>query len=239
MHSCTSSGGHSQKQVSLLNLSGGGHFCENGIGLGWHRHVQVSKSTACGASQVMSQMSWQSQVLRLNSWPVGQVVFVTSGQGGSSTHLQTSRSLSNSSSCPQSCGKQVQLQVKGLKVLRFPTALISSFTQASSAPSGQTQKQNSSCPNGQGSIGVGHSQTQSSSLSILGRSQVKVHGVGPGEVGDVVGGAVVVLGGAVAVVGAVVVLGGAAVVVGGAVVASVGAVLLSGGSVVTGDGDVI
>ena len=96
--SCTRSGGHSQKHVSLLNLCGSGHFSESGIGLSGHRHVQVSKSTSCGESQVMSQMSLQLQVLRLNSWPGGQVVFVTSGQGGSETHLQISRSLLNSSS---------------------------------------------------------------------------------------------------------------------------------------------
>ena len=154
-HSCTRSGGHSQKQVSLLNLCGGVHFCDSGSGLGWHRHVQVSKSTACGASQVMSQMSRQSQVLRLNSWPEGQVVFVTSGQG-CFTHLQTSRSSINSSSRPQSCGKQVQLQVNGLKVLIFPTAMVSLFTQASCNPGGHLQRQNSSKPNGQGKGGGGH-----------------------------------------------------------------------------------
>ena len=115
--SCTRSGGHSQKQVVLLNLCGGGHFSENGIGLSGHRHVQVSKSTSCGESQVMSQMSLQVQVLRLNSWPGGQVVFVTSGQGGSDTHLQMSMSLLNSSSGPQNVGKQLQLHVNGLKTL--------------------------------------------------------------------------------------------------------------------------
>ena len=151
------------------------------------------------------------------------MVFVTSGQGGSATHRQISMSSINSSSCGHNCGKQVQLHVNALKVLKFPTAMVSSLTHSSCNPGGQVQKQNSSIPKGQGCIGVGQSQVQLSSFSILGRSQVKVHGVG----------AVVAVGGAaVVVVGAVVVLGGAVVVVGGSVALVGGSVAaVVGGSV--------
>ncbi len=144
---------------------------------------------------MMSQMSWQLHVLRLNSCPEGQVVFVTSGQGGSATHRQISMSSLNSSSLPQSCGKQVQLHVKRLKFLKFPTALVALLTQASRDPGGHLQKQNSSIPKGQGCVDVGQSQVQLAWFRILGLSQVKVHtsGVGLG-VGSGVDTAVVVVG---------------------------------------------
>ena len=171
------------------------------------------------------------------------MVFVTSGQGGSATHRQISMSSINSSSCGQNCGKQVQLHVNALKVLKFPTAMVSSLTHSSCDPGGHLQKQNSSTPKGQGCIGIGHSQVQLSSFNVLGRSQVKVHGVGAvvavGGAAVVVGGAVVLAGGAVVVVvGAVVVLGGAGVVLGGAGVVLGGAGVVVGGSVALVGGSV-
>ena len=215
--------------------------------------MQASKSTTFGESQMMSQMSLQLQVLRLNSWPGGQVVFVTSGQGGSETHLQISMLLLNSSSGPQNLGKQVQLHVNKLKTLSFPAALVSLFTHCSCDPVGHLQKQNSSSPEGQGCTGGGHSHTQSSSFSILGGSQDKVHGVGLVDGGGVsvamdVG--VASGGGAVVLVGVVVTLvvgvgvgvasdGGVVVSGGGVVVAGVGVVVAGGGVVVVLVGDVV
>ena len=80
----------------------------------------------------------------------------------------------------------MQLHVNGLKILKFPTAMVASLTQFSSDPGGQLQRQNSSITKGQGCIGVGQSQVQLSSLSTLGRSQDKVHGVGLADTGLVV-----------------------------------------------------
>ena len=80
----------------------------------------------------------------------------------------------------------MQLHVNALKVLKFPTAMVSSLTHSSCDPGGQLQKQNSSIPKGQGCIGVGQSQVQLSSFNVLGRSQDKVHGVGMADSGLVV-----------------------------------------------------
>ena len=74
------------------------------------------------------------------------MVLVTSGQGGSCWHLQTSMSSLNSSSSAQNCRKQVQLHVKGLKALRLPAAMVSLLTQASCNPAGQLHAHDSSNP---------------------------------------------------------------------------------------------
>ena len=141
----------------------------------------------------------------------------------------------------------MQLHVNGLKVLIFPTAMVSLFTQDSCNPGGHLQRQNSSKPNGQGKGAGGHSQVQLSRFSILGGSQVKRHGVGlvvgSGDVTVGPGGAAVVAGGVV--VGGVVVVAGMDVVagvgvgvgagVGVGVVAGVGVGLVAG----VGVGDIV
>ena len=123
----------------------------------------------------------------------------------------------------------MQLHVNKLKTLSFPAALVSLFTHCSCDPVGHLQKQSSSSPKGQGCTGGGHSHTQSSSFSILGGSQDKVHGVGLVDVGVVV---TLVVGVGVASDGGVVVSGGVAVVSGGVAVVSGGGVVVAGGGVV-------
>ena len=130
----------------------------------------------------------------------------------------------------------MQLHVNALKVLKFPTAMVSSLTHSSCDPGGHLQKQNSSIPKGQGCIGGGQSQVQLSSFNVLGRSQDKVHGVGMADSGLVVvaaGVGVVAAGVGVGAAGVGVVAAGVGV---GAAGVGVGA---SGDKVAAGNGVVL